>query len=158
MSESISIDDAVRAMSRWVRDYNDHPTAADVDHSSLLRRLLSGKEPLPFKPPKRYSYPDYALGEGERCIATEVWETKNSWLKTERDVLIIDQSAWNIIERRADGWLVEWPDEPGSRYEVIQRPNAELQIVNGQPTSDFGRYAIQRVRDSRPSVGSGETE
>lgn len=147
MSESfISVDDAVRAMSRWIRDYNEHPTAADVDHSSLLRRLLSGKEPLPFKPPKRYSYPDYALGEGESRIATEVWETKNSWLDNpNQDLLIIDQSRWHIIERRADGgYVVEWPDEPGSRYEVVPRPESELQVVNGAP-SNYGKFTIQRV-------------
>lgn len=32
---------------------------ADIDHSSLLQRLLEGKEPLPEPPPLKYSYPDY---------------------------------------------------------------------------------------------------
>ena len=31
----------------------------DIDHSALLRRLLSGKEPLPQPPPLKHSYPDY---------------------------------------------------------------------------------------------------
>lgn len=148
MSDHVSIDDAVRAMSRWVRDFNEHPTSADVDHSSLLRRLLSGKEPLPFKPPKRYSYPDYALGGGERVIATEVWEARNvpGLDDPNHALLIIDQSRWYIIERGANGYVVEWPDEPGSRYEVLQRPNSELQIVDSTPTSNFGRFTVQRVR------------
>lgn len=33
--------------------------AMDVTHSSLLRRLLSGKEPLPERPWLRHSYPVY---------------------------------------------------------------------------------------------------
>lgn len=37
--------------------------AADADHSALLYRLLSGKEPLPEPPPLRYGYPDYAAAE-----------------------------------------------------------------------------------------------
>lgn len=40
--------------------------AADADHSALLYRLLSGKEPLPEPPPLRHGYPDYkAVEEGE---------------------------------------------------------------------------------------------
>ncbi len=39
------------------------PTDADALHSALLRRLLSGKEPLPEPPPLRHSYPDYAAVE-----------------------------------------------------------------------------------------------
>lgn len=41
------------------------PSEADAHHSCLLWRLLSGKEPLPKAPPRSYSCPDYALGEGE---------------------------------------------------------------------------------------------
>lgn len=32
---------------------------ADASHSALLRRLLSGKEPLPEPPPLKHAYPDY---------------------------------------------------------------------------------------------------
>lgn len=40
-------------LSGWTNAY------AEVMHSALLRRLLSGKEPLPEKPPLKYAYPDY---------------------------------------------------------------------------------------------------
>lgn len=44
-------DEAVRAL------YNQ--LSADADHSALLWRLLSGKEPLPEPPPLEHSYPVY---------------------------------------------------------------------------------------------------
>ncbi len=59
------IDFAIRRMSLWISTTESCPTAPDVDHSSLLRRVLRGIDPLPFPPPKRYSYPDYELGEGK---------------------------------------------------------------------------------------------
>lgn len=45
---------------------------ADVDHSALLHRLLSGKPPLPTPPPRRYSYPDYESGEVLELVDGEV--------------------------------------------------------------------------------------
>lgn len=33
--------------------------AADADHSTLLQRMLSGKEPLPEPPPLKHGYPVY---------------------------------------------------------------------------------------------------
>ncbi len=38
---------------------------ADILHSSLLLRLLSGKEPLPEPPPLRHGYPDYSGADDE---------------------------------------------------------------------------------------------
>lgn len=32
---------------------------ADIDHSALLRRLISGRAPLPDPPPLKWSYPVY---------------------------------------------------------------------------------------------------
>src|SRR3990167_5429034 len=63
---------AMRCMSRWLRIRVEHESrlerarsgellqvAADVDHSALLKRLLSGKEPLQEPPPLDHSYPVY---------------------------------------------------------------------------------------------------
>jgi hypothetical protein len=41
-------------------------SSADIDHSSLLKRLLSGDRPFEFAPPKLYSYPCYELALGEK--------------------------------------------------------------------------------------------
>ncbi len=47
----------------WIGLYAENkgrtPTRVDVDHSSLLRRLLSGKDALPDPPPTVHSYPAY---------------------------------------------------------------------------------------------------
>lgn len=67
---------ARRQFSRWIRVRVEHDQrkgrviermseqdwgqlVADIEHSSLLLRLLSGKDPLPEPPPRAYGYPDY---------------------------------------------------------------------------------------------------
>ena len=62
-------------VSKWIRFYHDlgrNPTDGDAWHSALLARLLSGKEPLDTPPPERFSYPDYALAEGEAVEVTDI--------------------------------------------------------------------------------------
>lgn len=57
---------AKHKVGRWLDIGGNTRTGPDADHSALLFRLLSGKEPLPKAPPKRMSYPWYELGEGEK--------------------------------------------------------------------------------------------
>lgn len=74
------IEFVLRQASRWLeikeqeeyvgrkRKYSDGEFSqlrADVSHSALLRRLLSGKEPLEEPPPLEHSYPDYEAVEGK---------------------------------------------------------------------------------------------
>lgn len=80
---------------------------ADIDHSALLQRLLSGKEPLPHPPPLSYSYPDYELVETGRGIPHEVWEAESH-----PGYLFIDQDRWIIKERGHEKWWVEHPSNP----------------------------------------------
>ena len=62
----IAIRDAVIEWIRVARKEGYEPIAswtnaeAEVWHSALLYRLLSGDEPLEPKPPLRFSYPDYS--------------------------------------------------------------------------------------------------
>ena len=55
-------DEALRVM---LKSYAARPDAfaaqfaADIDHSALLQRLLSGKQPLPEPPEKLHGYPNY---------------------------------------------------------------------------------------------------
>lgn len=117
----MTIDEQVTAVSLWIRICEEHgghnPTSADADHSSLLRRLLSGEQAFSFVPPRRYSYPDYRLAAGEPVKIGECF--KPSAPLFEPDVWIVDQARYRLIEHRGDGsLLLEWPEEPGSRYEV----------------------------------------
>ena len=70
---------AIQCMAKWIhiRWDNDfgNPNPADVSHSALLHRLLSGKSPLDKPPPKSYSYPDYPMAEGE---AVQIDEPRES--------------------------------------------------------------------------------
>ena len=49
-----------KAIATWFRILEENkrfpPTMADVSHSVLLQRLLSGKDPLPKVPPRACSY------------------------------------------------------------------------------------------------------
>lgn len=82
----------------------------DMSHSALLRRLLSGKEPLEKPPPKRFSYPCYELGEGEPveiCYMSEcpVYDEKGEQVEKpdeELFLVVIDQDrAWRWVDKEA---------------------------------------------------------
>lgn len=78
--------------------------------SALLNRLLKGKEAFPHPPPKKYSYPWYALIENGEDIATDVWKA-DGWVGTFYDspTLMICQFPWRIVKEIAeDSWLVNY--------------------------------------------------
>lgn len=86
---------AIKAMSRYISILEEQrkpsPTRADVDHSALLNRLLSGKEPLPEPPPLFYGYPAYLLEEGEPNVAK----------------VHCDKTTGRIIINQGGGWQAE---------------------------------------------------
>ena len=71
----------VAAVIRWLEVRGKHsqelsaPWLAhlyvDALHSALLRRLLSGLEPMPEPPPLRYNYPDYSQGQDQASTSGE---------------------------------------------------------------------------------------
>lgn len=83
---------------------------ADVDHSSLLKRLLEGTEPLPIAPPRAYSYPWYQLIEDGYGYPLEVWEAPDNFFSTEYQTLIIDQCAcWKVLEKLSENsWIATY--------------------------------------------------
>lgn len=75
-------DDKIKqAVGRWLGHWveqckKDHgvekcPTYADVTHSALLSRLLSGKAPTGHVPPLAFAYPWHELEEGNACSIRE---------------------------------------------------------------------------------------
>jgi hypothetical protein len=111
------VDACRRAVSAWIqiRNENEHgaPTSADADHSSLLWRLLSGKPPLPFAPPCRFSYPDYELAEGKPVCIHDVWHHPGG-------SVVIDQSP-------------EW--EPAGENLYRHLPTGEIyRLFDGEAT------------------------
>jgi len=83
-----------RAFSEWFAVLFDeqkvYPTNADVDHSALLHRLLEGKKPFPNPPPKRFSYPCYALAEGEKVEIGSFTEHDNGTIHIDQS----DEWRW----------------------------------------------------------------
>jgi hypothetical protein len=92
---------------RWlqIRAENGHPIPnflpaleGDILHSHLLRRMLSGKEPLDAPPPESFGEPWYELVETGRGVATEVkpWE----WAPEQK--ISVNQGIWTILEKKSD--------------------------------------------------------
>jgi hypothetical protein len=96
---------------RWiqVRAQNGHTVPdflpgleGDIYHSHLLRRLLTGKEPLPNPPPESFGQGWYELLETGRAHNVEVrnWE----WAP---DVKIsINQGIWTIVQKNSESDFV----------------------------------------------------
>lgn len=108
----------VTATLEWVRlkALGEHkitlplPTPADVDHSSLLLRLLAGKEPFENPPPRAYSYPWYRLLEDEGEDGLHEFEIYFNGMKQ----VNICQGMWDIEAIWGDKiFIVRWP---GSDY------------------------------------------
>jgi hypothetical protein len=87
----------VKQVGEWLdirNEKNLHTGFADACHSALLNRLLNGDKPLPKPPPKQFSYPSYALGEGQFVTITEIWEHPDG------GPVVIDQSpAWRWLDK-----------------------------------------------------------
>jgi hypothetical protein len=109
--------DVIKAFCRWLEIREQHGLsfpgdpemmAIDAGHSSLLGRLLSGKEPLAEAPPKRMSYPWYELVEHGRADPLEVWIPQEGDAPHE-GMIVVDQHFWTIIEVRGEKeWIVAY--------------------------------------------------
>lgn len=119
---------------RWIqiRAENGHPIPnflpameGDIFHSHLLRRMLSGKEPLDSPPPESFGQPWYELVEMGEGIATEVkpWE----WAPEQK--ISVNQGIWTIIEKKSDDeYIVNYRLNPSS-YRLHKLDNGSWRIV-----------------------------
>lgn len=139
----ISVKAAIDAMSEWVRIRTSHGyraelTPAEVDHSALLRRLLSGKPPLPEPPPRSFSYPWYELIEtGEdTCFVEIITEHVALWNhgSPEDPVIIVNQNPeWRLQRRDGEDLIVTNPRAPG-----------EWRLTNTREPTGWPRWHIKR--------------
>lgn len=120
---------------------------ANMWHSSLLNRLLSGRQPLAEPPPIRYSYPNYELAEGQECIVGvhRVWtiaslrRAEEAGIGEESKTITIDQSVWEVVEVRADAsiMVVRWPGQ-AALYLLKEREGEQIHPgING--------YTLKRI-------------
>jgi hypothetical protein len=113
---------AQRAVSVWIdvrtrHGYASPLTPAEAGHSALLRRLLSGKEPLPAPPPRAFSYPNYGLIESGLDDRAEAWRPERHQVLLDGDpdkVVVINQTQWTVEGEidRSTLW-VSHPRAPG---------------------------------------------
>lgn len=121
-----------KAVSEWVRlrdrpDYTAALTPAEVEHSALLRRLLSGQSALPEPPPRSYSYPWYELIENgiSTCECWEMTDEQRSVWGGRGPTLIVNQTPWELLRKEGDTFIVtherapgEWRVRPGTDEEL----------------------------------------
>lgn len=130
--------------------------AINMHKSSLLRRLLDGKEPYPFPPPKRYSYPWYSLLEaGEDSGYLEPWEASR-FMKGRDDELVICQSLWTIVERLGEGhYHLQYNPEEGSVWELKPMTVEEVYAMQRPRTikSRTDEQVWETARETQPKYG-----
>jgi hypothetical protein len=52
-------------------------SSSTIENSSLLRRILSGKNPHPEAPPYRFGFPDWELLENEEIQIQDLYENND---------------------------------------------------------------------------------
>jgi hypothetical protein len=91
---------------RWlaIREDNNIPPPGrfhhledDVVHSSLLRRLIEGKEPLPEAPPESFGQPWYELME--KGFARNLRVSELRWGRGSH--LIINHGLWQVVREES---------------------------------------------------------
>lgn len=99
----------------------------NIYHSSLLKRLLEGKPPLPEPPPKSFGYPNYELVETGYCEPYSVFEIQ----KGKQTKIVIDQAPYNLVKKVSDSeWIVLWPTMPCVWWRVwFQENNWKMQKI-----------------------------
>jgi hypothetical protein len=120
-------------------------TPADVDHSSLLGRILEGMKIHKNPPPLAFSYPADRLASGESCRVTSLHFS--SWLAKELEKhdgterVYIHQSAWNVVTKNDSEYILEWPEtkeqyrlrknrpEDGKPWNVLYDPEDDTRWV-----------------------------
>jgi len=108
-----------------------YPSRADVEHSALLHRLLSGHKALEYPPPRSFSYPNYRAAEGREFRPMSVFFTEThlgrpidiGTLLEGEDVpghVVIDQASWEVLSREGGMFFIKWRTDPATwtlRYE-----------------------------------------
>jgi hypothetical protein len=125
------VEAVIGVVARWIRIAFEEqpraegeppklPTSDDAEHSSLLRRLLAGRDALPEAPPRMMAHPGYDFAEGHeiRCLSVRGYGPGGPGANASRkpwpelgagDSVIIDESLWEVVDRDDDALIVRWP-------------------------------------------------
>lgn len=102
---------------------------ADVDHSSLLRRLLSGKAAHPEPPPKRFSYPAWELVESDEVEIHDLYDR-------DQEVFIDQHGGYSWVDK--ENGVVRY-DRLDITYQIMSReviPDASV-VRKGLDPAEF---------------------
>ena len=111
---------------RWIqiRALNGHAIPnflpgleGDIYHSYLLRRMIEGKEPLPFPPPESYGKPWYELLETGKAEATDV----KPWQWAPEVKISINEGIWTILEKLSPTEMIVTYREGGEPFRLVKR-------------------------------------
>lgn len=148
-------DTSINSFFRWlkIREENGIKLSdfkallTDAQHSSLFRRLLSGKDPLEVAPPKKYAYPWYELVESGQAEETDVR------VISDQKIVVICRFVWSIISLvEMDHYIIRpvthRPEDQA--WELIKTDrktswNAELWILKRYNKS----YGMQNLSSSQ---------
>lgn len=146
----IDFDWALERMAEWVRvkEYESENmpnvrmwnslkiSAADVDHSVLLRRLLEGKRPFKVPPPLSFSYPWYEVMDGKVHIVFEVW------FDSKQPRVVLNQTSWNVLRTEGDVYIIQ-NGRDKEEWKLWKRPDEEL-AVDKTTFAGFNEWKLQR--------------
>lgn len=125
------IEFACKAFQIWMSTCEENKryySEANVDHSVLLRRLLSGKELHEQPPPKRNSYPAWELvelKEGEEIEIIGLCEYDHG----DGPILLIDQHDGYVWENKEDK-ILRYP-RLKLRFQYFEKEISWNKKVNG---------------------------
>lgn len=114
------VDWIINQIVEWYRIRNengitDNPSSPDVDHSSLLRRLLAGEEAFEYPPPRNHSYPDYYAASGKEVVVMNVFfytGSTGALVDDAKNKVVINQSAWKILRKEDSNYIIRWEGDP----------------------------------------------
>lgn len=120
-------------------------TAADVDHSSLLSRLLDGEKIYKNPPPKSYSYPDTGMAEG---LLVGLQDMPDVDILDDARV-VINQSSYRVISGKISTlgeskMIVEVPATK-ERYAVWIPTEDERSSVKAGVVPRYVKAVIQKI-------------
>lgn len=137
----------VRTESGYATDgYSLDMLKCDLDHSSLIRWLCSGRAALPEPPPVCMSRPDHQAAVDGKFEPFNVHESPCS-----PETLIIENEPWKILVTKGpNDWVAVYRlDTAGSRWSTpwsIRRAEVE----NSQPRFGNGPWIAERLPSASP--------
>jgi len=136
---------ACKQMRQWLEiceANNRKIEPADVDHSSLLRRLLAGKSALLQPPPKRFGYPAWELIESDEIEVQDIQENNC-------DIIIDQHNGYSWVDK--ENKIIKY-DRLNLLFQIIEKsmvPDPSF-IAEGSDPEDYKYHATFLKKISHP--------